>query len=110
MRPPDEVWDQLVLECGATTSEMTKSERGRYNRAVKELKEVGATAKEISQRAAIYRSTYPNVSVTPNGLVVHWSKCKPPSAPTYHVADEIEDSPAKRTMDLERARALRKLL
>jgi hypothetical protein len=110
LRPPDEIWDQLVLECGADTSEMTKSERGRYNKAVKELKEVGATAKDISQRAAVYRSTYPNLHVTPNALVVHWSRCKPPSPPTYHVAEEVVDSPAQRSMDLEAIRALRKLL
>ena len=43
-RPRDEIWDALEEEFGTAR---TKSERGRRNAAVKELKEAGATVAEI---------------------------------------------------------------
>lgn len=43
-RPRDEVWDALEEEFGPVR---TKTERGRRNAAVKELKEAGATPAEI---------------------------------------------------------------
>lgn len=43
-RPPDPIWDALDLHFGPVR---TKSERGRRNVAVKELRDAGATPDEI---------------------------------------------------------------
>lgn len=76
-RPRDLTWEALLEVCGAGPG-MTKSERGRYNKAVKELKEVGATPDQIRQRAQRYRNKWPNLTVTPTALTAHWSSLSPP--------------------------------
>lgn len=76
MRQPDKLWEALTSVCHANTSEMTKSERGRYNKALKELREVGATPESIRARAGAYKMKYPNLDVTPTALAAHWSSLK----------------------------------
>jgi hypothetical protein len=43
-RPKDELWDVLTEHFGEVR---TKTERGRRNRAARELREAGATAEEV---------------------------------------------------------------
>lgn len=54
-RPRDEVWDALEVEFGPVR---TKSERGRRNLAVKELREAGATPEEIAICASYCRRNF----------------------------------------------------
>lgn len=54
-RSRDEVWDALEAEFGPVR---TKSERGRRNSAVKELKEAGATTEEIQIAAKYCRQNF----------------------------------------------------
>lgn len=75
-RARDELFETLVSVCGANLAELTKSERGRFNRACKELREVKATPAEVRRRARRYAARYPHITVTPNGLVAHWSEFK----------------------------------
>lgn len=51
----DEVWDAIEKEFGPVR---TKSERGRRNSAVKELKEAGATPEEIAVAADYCRRNF----------------------------------------------------
>lgn len=51
----DEVWDALEAEFGSVR---TKSERGRRNVAVKELREAGATTEEIKIAADYCRRNF----------------------------------------------------
>lgn len=87
-RERDLLWESLVETCGADSSEMTKSERGRYNKALKELKEVGAKPEDIKLRAAKYRQKFPGADLTPTALVAHWSALKPPAARLQSVPQE----------------------
>jgi len=50
----------------------TRSERGRWNAAVKELRDAGATPEQVYQRAAEYRRRWPRVEFSPNALSAHW--------------------------------------
>jgi DNA-binding transcriptional regulator YhcF (GntR family) len=86
----DEVWDAVMLACGVNPSTINSQERGRHNRAVKALKESGATAEQIQSRASAYRVKFPNVALTPIALASHWSELdstvavvetQPPAAP-----------------------------
>ena len=52
---------------------MTRSARGQLNKAVKELREVGATEEQVKAKAKAYRQQYPNATLTPTALVKHWS-------------------------------------
>ena len=70
----DEVWDAVMLACAVNPSTINSQERGRHNRAVKALKESGATPEQIQYRASAYRVKFPNVALTPIALASHWSE------------------------------------
>lgn len=69
-RAPDVIWDALVGEL--RTQPSTTSERGRWNRAVSELREAGATPEEIKLRSRAYRKRWPDVSFTVSALAANW--------------------------------------
>ena len=70
----DEIWDAIMSVCGVNSDTINSQERGRHNRAVKALKESGATAEQIFIRAKSYKAKFPNVSMTPIALAGHWSE------------------------------------
>jgi hypothetical protein len=70
----DEIWDAVMSACGVNPQTINSQERGRHNRAVKALKESGATAEQIYARAASYKVKFPNVAMTPIALASHWSE------------------------------------
>lgn len=69
-RPRDPLWDALVAELGEPA---TKSERGRRNKALVELREVQATAQDIHDRLRHYRKRWPGVEVTATALAANWT-------------------------------------
>lgn len=77
-RPVDAVWDAVVEVCNIDPASMTASARGPCNRAVKELKEVGAEPEEIRRRAGHYHQRYPGVALTPMALSKHWGQLHGP--------------------------------
>lgn len=91
MRPRDELWDALVVEFGEPT---TKTARGMYNRARKELEDADATAGDVRTRAREYRRRWPDVADTPTALVKHWHTMAVP---------EPKDAYEQRMVDLARA-------
>lgn len=77
----DELWDAMIQACGLENEQPTKSARGAWNRAVKDLREIGATPEQIHARASAYRRKWPGASLTPTALSRRWSECVA-SAPT----------------------------
>ncbi len=69
-RSTDELWDVLSEELGEVA---TDSERGRRNKALKELRQVGATPDDVRGRIAEYRSRWPNIDITAIGIVRNWT-------------------------------------
>ena len=72
-RPPDLLWDTMVQVCGLTTATMPASERGRTNKALAELRAIGATPDDIRAKAAAYRKVWPQATLTPTALTANWS-------------------------------------
>jgi hypothetical protein len=71
----------------AVADRLTRSERGRVNRAVAELRAVGVDdPDEIHRRALIYRLRFPGCPVTPQALTANWTVCSEP--PEKLVASE----------------------
>jgi hypothetical protein len=70
-RRRDELFETLARECERDPSRMTRSGRGAMNRAVAELRAVGATPESIEDAAAAYRRsfTYP---LTATALAKHY--------------------------------------
>jgi hypothetical protein len=73
-RKTDEIWDTLMNACGID-GEITRSARGAYNRAVAEIRAIGASPDEIRQRASGFRARWPDASLTPTSLVRRWAEC-----------------------------------
>lgn len=104
--PRDLVWDALVEQLGEP---QTKSERGRFNRAVKELKEIEAEPEEVGRRCALYRTRWPNVTLTPQALTANWTILEPKLAevvPVEHVVDLPNVSEEERAQNLERLQGI----
>jgi len=55
--------------CGIDLARMTRSGRGAFNAALKDLRDAGATPEQIPAGAAIYRWQVP---LTPTALAKHW--------------------------------------
>jgi hypothetical protein len=77
VRKRDEVWDAIMEACGVNTATINSNERGRYNKAVKLLKESGATGAQIHTRVQVYRRKFKGASVTPVAIANHWSELDP---------------------------------
>lgn len=73
----EQLWDALILGCRMDGSQVTDSARGALNRAVKALKQVDATPREVLRRSVLYRSRFPNAACTPSALVKHWPELVP---------------------------------
>lgn len=69
-RKRDELWDSLVDEMGEPD---TKTERGRYNAAHKELRDISASPDDVRVRCRMYRRLWPGISLTPQALTGNWS-------------------------------------
>lgn len=75
-RPRDLVWDALLEACGIA-GQVPASARGAYGKAVKDLREVGASPVAISARAQVFRRRWPEASLTPTALARRWAECEP---------------------------------
>jgi hypothetical protein len=106
-RPRNPVWDALVDGLGQP---QTKSERGRFNRAVKELEDIEATPEDIAQRCSVYRRRWPNITLTPQALTSNWTNLEQPKlvavAPVEEVVDLPEISEVERRANLERLNSM----
>jgi hypothetical protein len=73
-RKRDELFDAVTEACGIEVATITPSGRGKVNKALKELRDVGATPADVRDRAQRYRRRWPNVSLTPTALAGHWGE------------------------------------
>lgn len=71
-----QLFGELCVVCDVDWREMTKSERGRFNRASSELTKVGATVADVAERAAIFKDQY-SVRLTPTALAANWAQLEP---------------------------------
>lgn len=71
-RKADPIFDALVDVCDINPAELTDMARGPINKAVKELKSIGASPEGIRARAANYRVVMPHATLTPLALTKHY--------------------------------------
>ena len=70
----DAVFDAVIESCGLDLSELTDTARGAANRAVKELKKVGATPEGIHARARVHLEKWPDATLTPSSLAKNYAQ------------------------------------
>lgn len=80
-REDDPIWDALMAACNVDTAQISKSARGAYNGAVKQLKEIEATPAQVALRARKFTQQWPDVTLTPTALARRWSELNGHSAP-----------------------------
>jgi len=85
----DEVWDAIMDACGVNTASLNSNERGRYNKAVKLLKESNATAQEIHMRVKVYKRKFKGAAITPIAVANHWSELDPATV----AIEEVQNMP-----------------
>lgn len=71
-RKRDEVFEAVCVACRIDWTQLTDTARGPVNRAVRELKAVGATPEAIFDRAWTFEIRYPDITITPMALAKHW--------------------------------------
>lgn len=79
-RKRDLLFESVVEVCGQDPQRLTASERGRINRALKDLREVGATPEQVRKAASKWTVTYPNAKLTPTAIAANWTTIAPPTA------------------------------
>jgi hypothetical protein len=73
----DLLFDAVTAELGIDAAQLTRSGRGALNRALKELRAVGADPAEVPARAATYRTVFDGAALTANALAKHWAGLTP---------------------------------
>lgn len=86
-RERDLLWETLLRVCGHDSSRLTSSERGRTNKAVKMLREVGATPDEIESASRRWTTVFPGATITPTAIAAHWTRL----LPTRSTPDDCRD-------------------
>jgi hypothetical protein len=89
-----------MVACGVDTTQITKSSRGAYNSAVKDLREVEATPAHVTLRARRFRQQWPGVTLTPTALVRRWGELGTGSAPTLPTEIGTERCPKHKRQPL----------
>jgi hypothetical protein len=101
-REPDLLWDTLEREIGKVA---TASERGRRNKALKELRDVGATPGELVVRCGRYRLRWPDIDLTATALAANWSTLATSENGFYQESEEERGERVRRHLSESIARA-----
>ncbi len=98
-RERDEIWDALLIELGIDGEGMTAAARGPLNAATKQLRQVGASAEQIRDRARLFRVRYPSMTLTGMALAKHWPQLSASVPPRGWEADFGMGPGSVRTFD-----------
>ena len=78
----DPLWDTMLEVCNLPLNgKLTTTERGRLNAALKQLRDIGATATNLRTTGESYRSRWPGIDITPQAIVSNWHVLQTPAPP-----------------------------
>jgi len=86
-RQPDHLFDSVVAATKQDPRRLTPSERGRINRALKDLRTVGATPDEVRRFASRWPQVYPGATLTATAIASNWTAVLGTAASTEPVCD-----------------------
>jgi hypothetical protein len=72
-RPDQEMFEAVVYACGYGLDRLTETERGRVNRAAKELRDIEAEPALVRGFSGIWRDYYPDAQLTPQAITGNWN-------------------------------------
>lgn len=70
-RARDPLWDAFVAE--RLPEPQTKSERGRWNAAIKQLRDIEATPGDVRTRCREYKRRWQGIEITPTAIAANWT-------------------------------------
>jgi len=74
-RKPDPLWDVAVELCnGGGAGPITQSERGKWNKGLKELRDAGATPEQLRAAIAVYKRRNKGCACNPLAIAGQWGK------------------------------------
>ena len=73
LRERDYLFEAVVDVCGHDAAALTKSERGRINKAVADLRGASATPEQVRSAARRWRTHFPSARLTATAIAAHWS-------------------------------------
>lgn len=76
-RARDPIFDALITTWDLDSRELTEAERGRVNKAAKQLRDVGADPNEIPARKQMFQAQWPDVTATMLAVAGRWAECRP---------------------------------
>lgn len=103
----DFVFEALAEACYGTYTDLTKTERGRVNAAVPELKALGAHPTLVRAAARAWRNLHPAIPPTPQALTGNWHILLPPPKARAAAITEPEVEALSAEENAERLAALR---
>lgn len=105
-RKPDPIWDAVVDVFNLNP--VTKSDKTRIGKVVRDLKAKGATPELIVQACDRYRAKWPDVACTPEALLKHWETFTVNTGPTRTEIEErnLEASDVRSANRLAESRAI----
>jgi len=68
-----DLFESLIVASRWDLATLTKSARGRTNKAAKELDDIGATPAGVDARARVHRRKWPDLDVTPSSLAANYA-------------------------------------
>lgn len=72
-RARDHLFDAVIAVCGHNPKRLTPSERGRINRALKDLRAAEATPDEVRTFARRWPNIYPGAHLTATAIAANWT-------------------------------------
>lgn len=79
-RARDPIWDALIEAWDLDGRELTETERGRVNKAAKELRDINADPAEILARKQMFQLQWPDITATMLSVAGRWAECRPDPA------------------------------
>jgi hypothetical protein len=103
-RARDVIFEAICAVCNIDLEQLTDDERGRVNKAAKQLRALGVVAPDIVSAAIVYGKIYPNAALTPQGLTGNWSRLRPQMSVVREVRPEwaVEEEPSQEVRDAAR--------
>ena len=78
----DPLFEAVAESCGLDwRTDLTPTARGALNKAVAEIRSVGASPDDVRIRSTNYQSHFPDAVLTPSALAKHWPALAKPKAP-----------------------------
>jgi len=93
-RARDELFEALAEIDGTDLEDLTKTQRGRLNKATKELRDLDVPAEEVRHRAEQWTRRFPGATLTALALVAHWGELNSARQrkSTLHQQIELEEA------------------